>query len=89
MYKVIKAHKSVLTLYAAELDKQGVVSADQAKDMMKSFRSDLQSKLNFVRDGGEAPKVQTPEELEKCTILVKATEKDLFKNKIQQFQKSF
>ena len=79
MYKVIKAHKSVLTLYAAELDKQGVVSADQAKDMMKSFRSDLQSKLNFVRDGGEAPKVQTPEELEKCTILVKATEKDLFK----------
>ena len=79
MYKIIKAHKSVLNLYSAELAAQGVVSAEASKDMMKSFRSTLQEKLNYVRDGGEAPKVEVPKELQECTILVKATEEDLFK----------
>ena len=39
----------------------------------------MQTKLNYVRDGGEPPKVEVPKELVECTILVKATEEDLFK----------
>ena len=78
MYKTIKAHKSVLSLYSNYLSDKGVVSLDKSKEMMKAFRAELQTKLNFIRDGGSAPVVEVPKELVDCTLLVKASEDDLF-----------
>ncbi|SDK79394.1 2-oxoglutarate dehydrogenase E1 component [Modicisalibacter muralis] len=41
MYQKIKAHKSSRELYAARLVEDGVLSADQAKDLIEKYREDL------------------------------------------------
>ncbi|HET8791112.1 MAG TPA: 2-oxoglutarate dehydrogenase E1 component [Modicisalibacter sp.] len=41
MYQKIKAHKSSRELYAARLVEEGVLSADQAKDLIEKYREDL------------------------------------------------
>ena len=41
MYQKIKAHKSSRELYAERLVEEGVLSADQAKDLIEKYREDL------------------------------------------------
>ncbi len=79
MYKTIKSHPTVLTLYGQKLVNSGIISEDKFKATMQSFRDDLQSSMEKVRAGTVQVLTTTPREFESSSKLIKATEDDIFK----------
>lgn len=51
MYKKISGHETTLALYVSRLAKDGVVSADEAAELMARFKDSLQSAFEVVRSG--------------------------------------
>ena len=79
MYKKIKAHPTVLTLYSQKLAKEGVVSTDEVQKQVKEFRDHLQECMEKVRAGVVNILSQVPKELESAMRHVKASPEDYFK----------
>ncbi len=79
MYKVIKNHPTVLTLYGQKLVRDGLFTDDSLSLEMKSFREKLQSGLEKVRAGHFDVLTTTPRELEASVKMVKANESEIFK----------
>ncbi|RZA26008.1 MAG: 2-oxoglutarate dehydrogenase E1 component [Proteobacteria bacterium] len=79
MYKKIKAHPTVLTLYGERLVKEGLVTADEVAKQVKEFRDHLQECMEKVRAGVVNIVSQVPKELEGAMKFVKATPEDYFK----------
>lgn len=79
MYKVIKSHPTVLSLYGQKLVKTGLLTETRLSDTMKSFRDELQSSMEKVRAGSVQILVTIPREFESSAKLVKASEEDIFK----------
>ena len=64
LYKLVKAHPTVLTLYQQQLAAEGVLTLEESKGRLKEFRSQLQEKLVLVRDGKYESKHETPAALQ-------------------------
>lgn len=79
MYRKIKSHQSVLSLYSAKLVGEGVVSASEVEAEKKEFRKGLQDALNRVRSGKLEVILPTPKELSLDSKVLKVTDEDLFK----------
>ncbi|MBC7660299.1 MAG: 2-oxoglutarate dehydrogenase E1 component [Chitinophagaceae bacterium] len=79
MYKKIKAHPTVLTIYSEKLIKEAIVTADDVAKQIKEFRDFLQDCMEKVRAGLVNIVSTTPKEFESAMKMVKATPEDLFK----------
>ncbi|RYZ60587.1 MAG: 2-oxoglutarate dehydrogenase E1 component [Proteobacteria bacterium] len=79
MYKKIKAHPTVLTIYTDKLIKEGALAADDLAKQMKEFRDHLQDCMEKVRAGLVNIVSTIPKEFEKAMKVVKATPEDSFK----------
>ena len=79
MYKTIKNHPTVLTLYGERLVKAGLMTEASVAGEMKEFRDQLQTSMEKVRAGAVQVLATVPREFETSMKLVKATEEDIFK----------
>ncbi len=61
MYAAIAAHKNVRDIYVDQLLGEGVITAEEAKDLEKRFWADLQSKLKKVKEHPLPYEYQAPE----------------------------
>jgi 2-oxoglutarate dehydrogenase E1 component len=59
MYKQIKDHPSVRSLYVDELIRRGDVEAELARKMEEEYRRDLQKALDYTRQVAPPPQVDT------------------------------
>ncbi|MBI1222060.1 MAG: 2-oxoglutarate dehydrogenase E1 component [Bacteroidetes bacterium] len=102
LYKAIEKHQNPREIYSQELQSQGKIEADLAKEMEKKFRSELQEKLemskldgpkratNFVGDIWSSYKAVTEKAVEsspKTAITVK--EYDRLAKKIAELPNDF
>ncbi|MEK7856583.1 MAG: thiamine pyrophosphate-dependent enzyme, partial [Acidobacteriota bacterium] len=79
MYKKIKNHPTVLTLYSEQLIKEAAVTADDIANQIKEFRDYLQDCMERVRAGLVNITSTVPKEFESAMKHVKASSEDLFK----------
>ena len=79
MYKKIKAHPTVLTIYTDKLIKEAVLSPDDLAKQVKEFRDHLQDCMEKVRAGVVKIASTTPKEFESAMKHVKTTPEELFK----------
>jgi len=97
MYKVIKAHPTVMNVYAERLEQAGVLSKEEFKAKVKKFRQHLQECLNKVRDKTFKDNHQVPSALEKSLGYIsvskdqmeKSVDTTASKDKIVELSKRF
>ncbi len=75
MYEFIKTHENPKDLYTAELIKKGILSAERAKEIDKSFWKKLQERLDEVKEKPLPYAYQKPELAWRS--LRKATDEDM------------
>jgi 2-oxoglutarate dehydrogenase E1 component len=77
MYKTIKAHPSVLAIYAERLAAEGVLTKEEIQAKQKSFREYMQQSLDNVRSGNHKANYVVPEAFQETLRYVLAERKDI------------
>lgn len=79
MYKKIKDHPTVLSIYQKKLIEEGALSEDEAKSRLREFRAMLQERLQHVRSGAFTKVSKVPEALKYSLKYVHADREDIEK----------
>jgi 2-oxoglutarate dehydrogenase E1 component len=79
MYKKIKNHPTCLTQYTERLTSEKVMSAEEAKESMKTYRDMLQASMEKVRAGNSKVAPSVPKEFQKIEHYKKAEREDFEK----------
>ena len=79
MYKKIKAHPTVLTIYSDKLVKEGVFSAEEIQKQSKDFRDMMQDSMEKVRGGLVKITQSIPKEFEAAMTAKKVAPDDYWK----------
>ncbi|MBC7532758.1 MAG: 2-oxoglutarate dehydrogenase E1 component [Oligoflexus sp.] len=79
MYKKIKAHPTVLTIYSEKLVKEGVFSAEEIQKQSKDFRDMMQDSMEKVRGGLVKITQSIPKEFESAMTAKKVALDDYWK----------
>ena len=81
MYQTISKHPTCLTIYTAQLVKEGVISAEDAKAKANSFKKVMQAAYEVIHnvENPDLPEVMIPESFKKMLIYTKVTRKEIDK----------